>query len=386
MDNASRAWELPGPMRWARMAQVGALSVVAIARTATGATGSHSALEQANAALSAAPPSRDVARAALARAVAADDDPAAVGEAYFLVGELDEDDGAFARAMVDDRAAVDAAPGTAWALRASDRIAWLRARSEGDFAPLRRLEAVRRDPLASSDPGAIAALARDLEAFPPGVVRVEARMLVAEAWSGRMHRPAGAIDELRHVADDPQSDSLMQRLAERELIDLLVAAGRLDEAATETRAHEARMDPPFVKQVERLLVRRAMRRSAWAVLAAFALLAAAGLWRAGRQRALGRAVREVRQLAPVAACFVAFVTVSGGVLASRYESGSAMPFLLLGAGLLPLLLVGRAWSAVGSQTGAARAGRGLLCGATVVAEAFVVLDLFGSQYLPGFGL
>jgi hypothetical protein len=141
-----------------------------------------------------------------------------------------------------------------------------------------------------------------------------------------------------------------------------------------------------VKQMGRLLVRRALRWAAFAVLATFAWLAAIGLWRAGRRRALQQVGRDLRQMAPVAVGFVAFVVVAGGLLASKYESGSATPFILLGAGVLPLLFLGRAWSAVGSQTASARAARGLLCGATVLAEAFVVLDLCGAQYLLGFGL
>jgi hypothetical protein len=41
---------------------------------------------------------------------------------------------------------------------------------------------------------------------------------------------------------------------------------------------------------------------------------------------------------------------------------------------------------VGSQTAAARAARALLCGATVIAAAFMLLDTLGPQYLTGFGL
>jgi hypothetical protein len=249
-----------------------------------------------------------------------------------------------------------------------------------------RLERVRRDPAESSDPAAVDALARDLETFPPGAVRVEARMLVAEAWVGRMHRAGDAIGELRKVVEDPKADPLTQRLAERELVDALVATGQIDEAAAEARAHKNRLDARFVTQVQRLILRRAVRWTSLGVLAAFALLTVAGLVRAGIRRNLGTALRELRKLSPVAVLFVVFVAVGGGVLASKYESGNAAPFLVLGAGVLPLLLVARAWSAVGSQSGAARAGRALLCGATVIAAAFTLLDSFGPQYLSGFGL
>jgi hypothetical protein len=385
MDNASAAWELPGPMRWLFLALAVALVLLGLARPAM-ASEARGAVEQANAALSAEPPRRDEARAALVRATAAGDDPTAAAEAYFLLGKLDEDDLAFARAIEDDRSAMSAAPNTRWAVRASDRVDWLRARSEGDFAPLARLERVRRDPSAAADPGAVDALARDLESFPPGTVRVEARMLVAEAWLGRMHRPEAAIGQLRKVTEDPKADPLTARLAERELVDALVASGRLDEAAAEARAHATRLDARFVRQVQRLILRRKVRLGARVVLGAFALLAVVGLVRAGRRGALGEAARSLRALGPVALLFVAFVAVGGGVLASNYESGNATPFLWLGVAVLPLLLVARAWSAVGSQRTAARAARAALCGASVVAAAFVLLDTLEPQYLAGFGL
>jgi hypothetical protein len=384
MDNAGRAWELPESMRWALVAALFVLTMAA-ARVAS-ATESRTAVDAANAALSVEPPKRDVAREALARAIAASDDPPAVAEAYLVLGQLDENDAAYPQALRDDRAAMDAAPNTRWALRARDRVEWLDARSEGDFAPLVRLEQVRRDPAASSDPAKVDALARDLESFPPGVVRVEARMLVAEAWVGRMHRPGDAIGELRQVSVDPKADPLTQRLAERELVDALVATGRIEEAAAEATTHKNRLDNRFVKQVQRLIVRRTVRWVSFGVLAAFLLLAVTGLVRAGMRGRLGTAFGELRKLSPVAALFVGFIAVAGGVLASKYEQGNAAPFLVLGAGVLPLLLLARAWSAVGSQTGPARAARGLLCGATVVAAAFTLLEQLDPQYLSGFGL
>jgi hypothetical protein len=372
-------------MRWAVLALLVTTALLVLARPAL-ASEARDAVAAAQRALEAEPPRRDQARMLLLRATNAQDDPPAVAEAYFMLGKLDEDHMAFAEALEDDRSAIAVAPNTRWALRASDRTDWLRARSEGGFGPLARLEAVRRDPAASADPATIDALAHDLEQFPPGQVRVEARMLVAEAWIGRMHRPSDAIDQLRLVVDDPKADALTSRLAERELVDALVATGRIDEAASEARAHAPRLDPRFVKQVERLVVRRAVRFASDAVLVLFALLAVVGLVRAGRRGALSEAGRELRKLAPVAALFVAFVAIGGGVLASKYESGNASPFLWLGAAMLPMLLLARAWSAVGSQSNRARVARAVLCGGAVVAAAFTLLDVLDPQYLAGFGL
>lgn len=317
---------------------------------------------------------------------AADDDPQASAEAHYHAGESNEERGAFPEALTEYRAVLDAAPGSRWAVRASDRIEWIRSRSEGDFAPLRRLEQVRRDADLSADPGAIDALARDAEGFPPGMVRVEARMLVAEAWLGRMHRPADAIRELALVRDDPKTDPLTRRLAERELVDAYVGEGRTDEAVAEATKYSARLDPRFVRQVKRLVLRRSVQRFAAIVLAAFGVFSVVALVRARRQGALRQAWVALRELAPAAIGFVAFVAIAGGILASQYESGNASPFLLLGATVLPLVLLARAWGAVGSQTRAARVGRALLCAVTVVAAAFVLLEKVYPDYLVGFGL
>jgi hypothetical protein len=388
MDNAARAWELPGSMRTAVVALLlgGLLLLVAAWPATAAASESGAALKDANVALSASPPRRGEARTALLKAAAANDEPRAVGEAYLLLGQLDEDDGAFAKALEDDRAAMAAAPNTRWALRSSDRISWITARSEGDFAPLVRLERVRRDPAVSSDPAAIDALARDLEAFPPGLVRVEARMVVADAWLGRVHRIDDAIAQLRLVVTDPKTDALTGRLAERELVDALVGSGRLDEAVAETNAHRAKLDVRFVAQVQRLTKRRTVRRGATVVLAAFGVLTLLGLGRAAARGKLGDAWRALRELAPVALPFIAFVAIAGGVLATKYEAGNAEPFFLLGAAVLPLVLMARAWGAVGSQSRRARLGRSLLCAVTVAAAAFTLLDQLSPQYLEGFGL
>jgi hypothetical protein len=319
-------------------------------------------------------------------ASAADEDPIAAAEGRFHAGETNEEHGAYPEALTEYRAAMDAGPGSRWAVRASDRIEWIRSRSEGDFAPLRRLQQVRHDPDLANDPGAVDALARDAEGFPPGLVRMEARMLVAEAWLGRMRRPADAIHELVLVRDDPRTDPLTSRVAERQLVDAYVGEGRIDEAIAEATKYSSRLDPKFVRQVKRLVLRRAVQRFAAIVLAAFGVFSVVALVRAGRQRALGQAWSALRELAPAAIGFVAFVAVAGGVLASEYESGNATPFFLLGAAVLPLVLVARAWGAVGSQTRAARLGRALLCAATVLAAAFVLLDKAYPEYLVGFGL
>ncbi len=307
-------------------------------------------------------------------------------EMLFQLAQAEEDAGDFAQALLHDRATIAAAPDSVWAQRAEGRIAWLGARSEGDFAPLARLERVRRSPTLAADPTAVEALASDAEAFPPGQVRVEARMFVAEAWLGRMRRPADALPVLRAVSDDPEADPLTSRLAEREIVSLLTDQGRLDEASAEATAHANRLDPRFVRQTRALVRRRAMRSGALAELGGFAVLAGVAILRALRRGALGEAGTALRRIAPVAVAFVLYLAGAGGALASQYESGNATPFVGLGLAVLPLLFIARAWSSVGSTRAAARVGRAILCAVSVLAATFVLLDAVNPSYLEGFGL
>jgi hypothetical protein len=328
-------------------------------------------------------------------------------EAMYRLGQADEEAGAFAQALMHDRASVAAAPESAWAQRAADRIEWLSAHAEGGFAPLARLEQVRRSPALASDPAAIDALARDADAFPPGRVRVEARMLVAEAWLGRMsvaaeaarmteaeaapvartpERVSDALALLRAVSDDPEADPLTARLAEREIVDALVAQDRLEGASAEATSHANRLDPRFVKQTRTLVRRRAMRHAALFELGVFAAIARAALLRAWFRGALGESGTALRRVAPVAVAFALYLGATGGILASAYETGNAMPFVLFGMSILPLVFIARAWGAVGSGRAAARTGRALLCAVSVFAAAFLLLDVVNPTYLEGFGL
>jgi hypothetical protein len=122
------------------------------------------------------------------------------------------------------------------------------------------------------------------------------------------------------------------------------------------------------------------------VLGLFVVLASMALVGAARRGAFASATRAVRGFAPLAAVFVVFVGGAGGGLAASYETGSAAPFLLLGSVALPLVLLARAWAAVGSAATRARALRAAVCAGAALAAAFVVLDMLGVSYLQGFGL
>lgn len=249
-----------------------------------------------------------------------------------------------------------------------------------------RLEQIRNDPDLSNDPAVLERLAVQAGAAPGSSIRADARMVVAEAWLGRLHRTNDALALLRLVADDAAADSLTRRLAEREIVDTLVMQGRVQSAALELRAHESDVDARFARQIRRLERRLWLRVGAVAELVLFAALAALALLRAKRRSMLGAALDTLRGFAPTALASSAFVAIVGGTLASQFETGNAAPFLLLGAALAPLVLLGRAWSAVGSGSVLARVGRGTVCAASMLAAAFVLLGCCSPMYLESFGL
>jgi hypothetical protein len=242
--------------------------------------------------------------------------------------------------------------GTAFALAAEDP-------GNATAAAEARQERIRHQPAAASDPNTSLAAAL-------GIV-------------------VGDVD-VNGDGDDHLEDPLSRGLAETQIVEALIKAGKLREAAAEARAHAALLDARFVRRVERLARRRWIARAAATVLVGFTGLAAAALLRARRQGRLRDAGRALVALAPVALTFLAFVAIGGGALASRYESGSSLPFLILGTVSSPLVLLAGAWSAVGSTRPVVRLGRALLCGATLVATAFVLLDTVSPDYLEGFGL
>lgn len=334
-----------------------------------------------SAALLFAGPSRaDAADRAALEKVAASADVDASAQALYFLAEMDDKDLLFARALERYKASVARSPSHRYAPRAIARADLLRRHAEGNFAPYARLEQVRRDPALANAPEAIDALAHDAESFPPGLVRVEARMVVAEAYLGRMHRRDDGITVLRQITKDPAADPLTVRQASRELVDALVASGDLAGAAAASRSG----DPRLGEEVKTLARRKNLHWIAIAALTAFALVAAVVLARGRSRRAA--VAQAVRSWTRIALPFVAWMAILGGMLASQYESGHALPFALLALAVFVLTLVARASGAAGSNAPAAKAARAVLAAAGVMAAAFLVLESVDTGYLEGFGL
>ncbi len=317
----------------------------------------------------------------LALALAAGTGEAGTAEQLYEAAEQEERGLELSAALQHYEESVKASPSNRWALRATARARWLRDRSEGDFAPLVRLERVRRDPSAQRDAATVDALARDLEQFPPGEVRVEARMFVAEAYATQLGRARDAEHELDALLDEPKGDPPIRAQAASRLVDIAMARGDVDAAKhAATRASSAA--PELLARVLRWTRRRVLERVAAALLAAFAL---AGTVTAAR-RLRGARAAALFAFAPKALAICVYLAIVAAVLAGAYENGHTLPFVALPASVLPIVVIARAWALAGAQSTAARATRAVLGAVAVVSAAFLVLDRIDAHYLEGFGL
>ncbi len=321
------------------------------------------------------------ARADLERASTSSDAEVAAAGLYFL-GDMDDAAFDFAGAVAHYGASLARLPSSRYATRAAARKRELESHAEGGFVPLLRLERLRRDPVLSNDPAAIEALVRDADDFPPGPVRVESRLLAAEAYRGRLHRPDAELSVLWKVVRDPYADALSSRMASGEIVDAELDLGHI--AAAERAVHDlgGAIDPRVAAKAARLVRRRAVHGIALVEMALFAGLLAVALL---RRRARGVLMRT-RRVLPLATAFSLFAAGGGGLLAERYEAGSAGPFLMLGPTMLGAILLSRAWSAVGRSSVAARLARGAVSASSFLAAAFLLVERLTPRVLDGLGL
>lgn len=290
-----------------------------------------------------------------------------------------------ALALYDETRAID--PASAKAPKAEARAAVLRAHAEGDFRPFQELEQVRRSPSAAADASIIDLLVEHAEKYPPGLTRVEAWVLAAEAYEHRFGRPADAARLYARVVSDERADPVIAKKAARDLVTMQLAKGDLAAAQGTVALAGARADEKLAKDVARVVRRRQVHVGSIVVLVLVAVLAALGIARAlrvpGSRATIAAALSKTTKIAIV---YAAYVAVSGAVLASSYEAGTGAPFLVLGIVIVPLVLVARAWGAAGATGAAARAGRAIACAASAMAAAFLVLETINASFLDGMGL
>jgi hypothetical protein len=191
-------------------------------------------------------------------------------------------------------------------------------------------------------------------------------------------------DELRALASDHNNDVLLRRSAATRLVMGLADAGDYEAAEAAARAFARNIDPQAVKHV------RAVRRRGYVHVAAVGALGVAfGVLLTvlvARRRSVMGALPTVRRVVPIVAFFFGYAGLVGGYLATTYENGSADPFLLFAAVMIPFTMILRLWSAVGSPRLAARASRGVAAVAATLAVGFLVVEQVNPSFLEGFGL
>jgi tetratricopeptide (TPR) repeat protein len=291
----------------------------------------------------------------------------------------------FAEALAAYREAVAVDPSARFALTARARAADLAAHAEGDFVPLARLSLVRRDPTKLRDRAAVEALAADVATFPPGRVRGEAALVIADAWWHHLGEPRRAVAPLAAVVADEAGDRLTRSLALSELTRLQRELGDLDAALA---AVERFPDlAPATRDEVRTLVRRGrLRTAAIAVLAILGVVGLASIARAApRLGGLGEIPRAL--LPPLAVAFSLYLGGAAAVLVRLRGDGDPRPFVWLGLGVLAVFAVARAWRlGWGAGGPSARALRGVLCAVGVLAAAFLAVERTDASYLEGLGL
>ncbi|MRG94955.1 hypothetical protein [Polyangium spumosum] len=322
--------------------------------------------------------------AASARAEPAAPEPRARAKTSFERAERAAAELRFGEALAGYEAVLSIDPSAPFAKVARARAADLRAHAEGDFAPLARLEAVRRTP--SPDRATIEALARDAATFPPGRVRAEAWLIVAEAFWHRFGAPDRAASALGEAIADPSADKLTRALALNELVALERERGDLA-AAHHVVSRFPDLVPSLHAEIGRLVRREKLARAAAGVLGLLGLIGAFSIARLFRRpgrdpEAIVRAV-----VRPSSVAFALYLGGAAAILVRHHGDGDVRPFLWLGFGVLGVDIVARAWR-LGSRDGraAARIGRAALCMIGVLAVAFLSLEGANAGYLESFGL
>lgn len=279
-----------------------------------------------------------------------------------------------ARALALYEQARAAAPTSRLAGVAERRIAWLKARSEGDFEPLSELLRFRQT--APVTAGATAQLERRLAAFPAGRVRREARLAVGQAWL-QLGRPHRAEKAFRALLGEPGLSVSDRQLAVIGVARAVDAQGDPGRAARWLEAHGGSTVVLLRRHYASSSRARVGRWVAMGLLAVclVAMVLAAGLrWLDPR-----RFVRALRLRRMLVGAYVLLVPL---VLAYAFAAVTLDTFSRLAVGLGAVLAVTWAASDGLVARGPTRGRRVAVAGASVVAHLAVAYLVLVAAGLP----
>ncbi len=244
-------------------------------------------------------------------------------------GEEAEQAFEFARAIAAYRAAEAIAPRSRLSRRAAQRIEYLEARKEGDFAPLAAFERQRR--LREPTVADVEAFERRVESFPPGRVKNESRALIADTYLLRLEQPERAVHAYEAWLAEPRLDDADWTRATN---GLALARARLgDLRGSLDTLKKAGLGAHTEATYVRLAIIRTWARPLSVVLiAAFVLLS---FLLGGREKP----ARLARRLSPLWLATLFWVVGFPLLIASRHrpETWRTMLWLAPGATLLALV-------------------------------------------------
>lgn len=269
---------------------------------------------------------------------------------------------------------VEAAPTSRLAGRARTRIAWIRARSEGDFVPLRAMMAFLATPPDARDASVIDSFEETTGAMPAGRVRAESRLAVAGEWA-RLGDHARAHAAWQAALDDPSAQPSERALVRESMARARMDAGDLEGALGELE--DADLDAMTLHAV----VTRRLRAATWVPIA-YGLFAAFVLAVLALVARSGRAVDVLRSLVRAPLRLVIAVVLGFGPLAivswwgddslGAFEAFAPFSFAILALSFL----AGEATEARG-----ARLAVGVLAIVASLASAYAAVALHG-EALP----
>jgi hypothetical protein len=240
------------------------------------------------------------------------------------LGESLEQEGRPAEAIWSFQKLLAEYPNSAYERRASARLEWLKARNEGDFAPLAAFLKIRNRRDLTRDE--LSAFWKEAEKFPSGRVKRDAAAFTAEAFSGRLKDPAASIPVYETWLREPGIDQSERELAASGMALALQRMGRLSEATELLRANNL-TDRPEWRFIRVQSFRRIAHPIALTVVGIFGVLALA---------AIGLGVRRMRWrelLAPKFWLLGAYVIVPPCVAAVQFSNPLKHDYERLATGL-----------------------------------------------------